>query len=412
MAGLFDNLTNYMRAVGAGISANNNSPLASGLSSFASASKARGLASGLSNYVNAAPDDAEVKRMALSQMASADPTSAANFIVKNKIADNGLVNTEGYGKTTAGLALSIINDPKATPEALTWAKNQLASNGIDYQGNLAYTKESRKLDAQATGKPQVIAAETPYIVDQERQKQQAVKDVALTMNPQITAATTQAEQAAQMPFFMQKQDYTTDAEKQRAQNNAAIKTQQAVEEIKATTEPTVARERAVATARETGKDYATAVEELNENAANMPALMATVDDLKQLANDATYTYAGQGFDFLAKQGLGITTKGAAARAEFEAKVNNVVLPLLRQTFGAQMTEREGERLQKALASPNDTPEQKLKTLEAFVAQQMKNLESKRRKVNAYRQEAQPIPETISTPSKEDALAELRRRGII
>lgn len=114
--------------------------------------------------------------------------------------------------------------------------------------------------------------------------------------------------------------------------------------------------------------------------SKLPELEATVARLGQLAESATYTFAGQGADFAIKQ-LGLDApEGAKARAEYIAMVDNQVLPLLRDTFGAQFTEREGEALRATLGDPNKHPAEKQAVLNAFIRQKYASLESKKREL--------------------------------
>lgn len=113
--------------------------------------------------------------------------------------------------------------------------------------------------------------------------------------------------------------------------------------------------------------------ELVEMKRNMASLRVVVDQLYDLSNVATYTQAGQLRD-IARRELGLSAgEGAIARAEYIAVVDNQVLPLLRQTFGAQFTEREGETLRRTLGDPNKSPEEKHAVLRAFIAQKERDL---------------------------------------
>ena len=60
------------------------------------------------------------------------------------------------------------------------------------------------------------------------------------------------------------------------------------------------------------------------------------------------------------------TEGALARAEYIAKVDNEILPLLRETFGAQFTQKEGESLKVTLGDPDKSPEEKDAVLRSFI----------------------------------------------
>lgn len=126
-----------------------------------------------------------------------------------------------------------------------------------------------------------------------------------------------------------------------------------------------------------GKADAAAGAELREMERNMPGLMVVVEQLDGLADIATYTLAGQARDMANKQ-LGMEAgEGAVARAEYIAIVDNQVLPLLRQTFGAAFTAKEGETLKNTLGDPNKSPAEKKAVLRAFIAQKERDLMARR-----------------------------------
>lgn len=131
------------------------------------------------------------------------------------------------------------------------------------------------------------------------------------------------------------------------------------------------------------KQLAKDKDEYRNMVSKLPELKETVKRLNELADKATFTYAGQAKDFLQKQAFGKTTEGAKAREEYTAIVNNQILPLLRDTFGAQFTEREGEQLRQTLGNADATPEQKKAILNSFIAQKEADITSKARKIASY-----------------------------
>lgn len=131
------------------------------------------------------------------------------------------------------------------------------------------------------------------------------------------------------------------------------------------------------------KQLAKDKDEYRNMVSKLPELKETVKRLNELADKATFTYAGQAKDFLQKQAFGKTTEGAKAREEYTAIVNNQILPLLRDTFGAQFTEREGEQLRQTLGNVDATPEQKKAILNSFIAQKEADITSKARKIASY-----------------------------
>ena len=116
------------------------------------------------------------------------------------------------------------------------------------------------------------------------------------------------------------------------------------------------------------KQLAKDIDEYRNMVSKLPELKKTVARLNKLAAKATYTYAGQAYDFMQKQFFGDTTEGGKAREEYIAIVNNQILPLLRDTFGAQFTEKEGEQLRQTLGDANATPEEKVAILNSFIEQ--------------------------------------------
>ena len=169
--------------------------------------------------------------------------------------------------------------------------------------------------------------------------------------------------------------------------------------------------------REEAKQYVDDLNAVRTAKANFPQLEANVNRLRELAPKATFTEAGKAMDYIAKQ-FGETTDGAKARAELESIVNNAVLPLLKQTFGAAFTAEEGIRLQKTLANPDATDEEKIAELDTFIKQKMADIETKERKLGMYNQNYgnyQPtknVSEKPQQPTQDDIIAELRRRGEI
>jgi hypothetical protein len=133
------------------------------------------------------------------------------------------------------------------------------------------------------------------------------------------------------------------------------------------------------TAKETAKFTAGSQEELKNMESKMPELMGAVDELRVLGREATYKQSGRAIDAVARE-LGKTTPGMIARTEYVSKIDNLVLPLLRDTFGAAFTEKEGETLKKTLGDVNKSPAEKESALNAFIQQKKRNIASQRRKL--------------------------------
>jgi len=123
-----------------------------------------------------------------------------------------------------------------------------------------------------------------------------------------------------------------------------------------------------------------ALSNLKKAEAGLPGLEEVVVKLKDLSSVATFTKLGSGFNAIAKEfGFG-ATKGATARASYQGIIDNQVLPLLKQTFGAAMTEGEGKRLADTLGDVNATPEEKQAQLDAFIDSQRRQIENLNREV--------------------------------
>lgn len=115
---------------------------------------------------------------------------------------------------------------------------------------------------------------------------------------------------------------------------------------------------------------------LERSKAALPGLTKAVDQLRELAPIATSTIGGKIFDQAVKQtGFG-ATKGATARAKFIAIVNNQVLPLLKETFGAAFTAQEGEALKATMGDPDASPAEKSVQLDAFIEQKLRDIETR------------------------------------
>ena len=122
-----------------------------------------------------------------------------------------------------------------------------------------------------------------------------------------------------------------------------------------------------------GKAQGEAISSAESIASKMPGLEDTIAKLDKLAEEATYTMAGRTIDWAMKE-TGMPPRDAAvARADYIATVNNQVLPLLRDTFGAAFTEKEGNTLRETLGDPNASPMEKQAVLRAFIEQKKRDL---------------------------------------
>jgi hypothetical protein len=128
-------------------------------------------------------------------------------------------------------------------------------------------------------------------------------------------------------------------------------------------------------AKVTGKAEGEAKASLASLRSKMPGLETVVRQLDELSEKATYTLAGRAIDAARRQ-LGTEPREAAiARQQYTSMVDNQILPLLRDTFGAQFTQKEGESLKATLGDPNLSPKEKQAVLKAFIEQKRRNIEA-------------------------------------
>lgn len=117
-----------------------------------------------------------------------------------------------------------------------------------------------------------------------------------------------------------------------------------------------------------GKATGEANASLADISAGMPQVQEVVKNLSDLGQRATYTGAGVTANTLKRQAGLDVGEGANAREKYINTVNDTLLPLLRQTFGAQFTQKEGDTLKATLGDPNKSPSEKDSALSAFLQQ--------------------------------------------
>jgi hypothetical protein len=109
--------------------------------------------------------------------------------------------------------------------------------------------------------------------------------------------------------------------------------------------------------------------------SKMPGLEAVVRQLDELSEKATYTLAGQALDTMRRQAGAEPREAAVARKQYISMVDNQILPMLRDTFGAQFTQKEGESLKATMGDPDASPKEKQAVLKAFIEQKRRNIEA-------------------------------------
>jgi hypothetical protein len=143
--------------------------------------------------------------------------------------------------------------------------------------------------------------------------------------------------------------------------------------------------------------------------AALPGLTNAIDQLRELAPIATSTLGGKVWDAAVKEtGFG-STKGADARAKWIAIVNNQVLPLLKPTFGAAFTVQEGESLKATMGDPDASPGQKLEQLDAFIAQKLRDIDTKKQQLAP--QDAEAVEWARANPNDPRSAMILQKNGV-
>lgn len=160
-----------------------------------------------------------------------------------------------------------------------------------------------------------------------------------------------------------------------------------------------------------GKENVTRGADLRGMERNMPGLMVVADQLYDLADKATYTMAGIARDEARKQAGLPPTAGAIARAEYIAIVDNQVLPLLRQTFGAAFTAKEGDTLRATLGDPDKSPAEKKAVLRSFIAQKQRDLVAMGGRLPPPIPTPAPVPQTTHSPAPPTAKADFQKMDL-
>lgn len=145
---------------------------------------------------------------------------------------------------------------------------------------------------------------------------------------------------------------------------------------------------------------------LGDIESNMPNINNVVVKLDKLADAASYTQIDK-FDATLKRQLGVDVGSAAdAKAEYISTVDNEILPLLRQTFGAQFTENEGKALRATLGDPDASPSEKKAKLRAFIDAKIGQVQSLQRRTG---QQVSPKEEISTYGQGSPAIDELKSK---
>jgi hypothetical protein len=114
---------------------------------------------------------------------------------------------------------------------------------------------------------------------------------------------------------------------------------------------------------------------LQSVSSKMPQLINVVNKLSKLGETATYTGLGVARNTAMRE-LGFSVpQGAVSRREYIAVIDNEILPLLKDTFGSQFTEKEGNSLKSTLGDTGMSPEEKESVLKSFIETKIQTLNS-------------------------------------
>lgn len=143
-----------------------------------------------------------------------------------------------------------------------------------------------------------------------------------------------------------------------------------------------AKAAATAAGSATGGAQGDAQAKLNALQAQLPRLNQVVEKLHNLGQTATYTKAGVAANEVARQLGAELPQGANDRQAYITTIDNEVLPLLRQTFGAAFTAEEGNRLRATLGDVNLSPSEKDAALKSFIDAKVGEIQSLQRQAGA------------------------------
>lgn len=138
---------------------------------------------------------------------------------------------------------------------------------------------------------------------------------------------------------------------------------------------------------------------LAELQRGLPELRNIVGELSDLGEVASYRFLDTVADSARRQRGEPMTEGAIARAQYTATIDNYILPLLKQTFGAAFTAVEGERLRATLGNEDLSPQEKQAALNAFISAAEREI----RTLGGVVPEATPDPTDTSGRSDEELL---------
>lgn len=139
---------------------------------------------------------------------------------------------------------------------------------------------------------------------------------------------------------------------------------------------------ATAEKTETGKGMGEAKNLYDDFMAAAPGLKTAGNKLYQLADAATYTMSGKARDMFLRQFNFDPGDSAAARAAMKNTIQVEVLPLLKATFGGNMSITEGEWLLATLGDDSLSPREKRAQIESRMEGWQREAERRARRTGA------------------------------
>jgi hypothetical protein len=168
--------------------------------------------------------------------------------------------------------------------------------------------------------------------------------------------------------------------------------EQGSQEVKSIFAPKLAA--AIQVAKTKAESEGKVFSDLAKAEAGLPAVKDLIVQLKDLSEISTSNLSGRAFNSVVRElGFG-ATEGGTARAKFIAIVDNTLLPLLKQTFGAAFTVSEANQLKATLGDPNLSAGERNAQLDAFI-------ENKTNEVRGLKSQAATIDieDNTSPPDK-------------
>lgn len=132
------------------------------------------------------------------------------------------------------------------------------------------------------------------------------------------------------------------------------------------------------------KQINTVTGELAEFESKFPSLAENLQEAQSLVNQLPFGVIEEAAQATARA-AGIETDSMVAESKFNSILDNQILPLLKQTFGAAFTAEEGRRLRDTIEGKGG-PRAKIETINAFINQKVKDIQAKKLELDKLRSE--------------------------